>query len=146
MLLAYSVATRATCDRKHVGAVIVKDKQVLSTGYNGSPMGLPECDEVGHELVDMGGRQSCIRSVHAECNAVTLAARHGTAINGSTVYTTASPCYDCFKMLVNAGVTRIVCGEEYAGRYGAYQKVMDLAKSLKISVKYVKVDFRNFLG
>jgi len=109
MDIARVVATRATCDRKHVGAVVVRDRIILSTGYNGSIRGLPHCDEAGHMME--GGH--CVATIHAEANAVLQAARNGVAIDGSTIYTTASPCWPCFKMLANAGVRRIVYGEFY---------------------------------
>ncbi len=109
MQIAEVVATRATCDRKHVGAVIVRDKQVLSTGYNGSVRGLPHCDDVGHMMED----GHCVRVVHAEANAVAQAARNGVAIDKATCYTTASPCWPCFKLLANSGIVRIVFGEFY---------------------------------
>jgi dCMP deaminase len=117
MTIAYDVATRATCDRKHVGAVIVRSRQLLSTGYNGSPRGLPHCDDAGHEMRDMGGRESCVRTVHAEANAIAQAARHGIRIEGATLYTTASPCYDCAKLIINAGIEKVIYGEHYDSRY-----------------------------
>lgn len=109
MALARQVATRATCDRKHVGAVIVRDRTVLSTGYNGSLPGRPHCDDVGHELVD----GHCVATVHAETNAVAQAARTGVRIDGATCYTTASPCWPCYRLLVSAGVVRVVFDEFY---------------------------------
>ena len=115
---AKQAATRASCDRKHVGAVIVKDRRILSTGYNGAAPGTPSCLEVGHLLKDMGGRDSCIRSNHSELNAVVHAARHGVSIEGATIYITVQPCYDCAKMLIAAGIIRIVYGEAYESRYG----------------------------
>ncbi len=109
MNIAQVAATRSTCDRKHVGAVIVRDRQILSTGYNGSIRGLPHCDDVGH-LMDNG---HCIRTVHAEANAIVQAAKRGIEIHGATIYTTASPCWDCFKLIAQAGIVRIVYGEFY---------------------------------
>lgn len=109
MNLATVVATRATCDRKHVGAVLVRERTVLSTGYNGSIRGLPHCDEVGH-MMENG---HCVATVHAEANAIVQAAMNGVAIEGATIYTTASPCWPCFKLIANAGVKRIVYGEFY---------------------------------
>jgi len=134
MNIATEVATRATCDRKHVGAVIVRNKTILSTGYNGSPRGLPHCDEVGHELKEMGGKESCVRTVHAEANAIVQAARTGTAIEGAEIYTTASPCYDCLKLLINAGITRIVCGEFYGSRYGMSAEMKTLAEKAGVEM------------
>lgn len=133
MKIAYDVATRGTCDRKNVGAVIVLNRAILSTGYNGAPRGLPHCDDVGHEMVD----GHCVRTVHAEANAIAQAARNGVAINGADIYTTASPCYDCFKLLINAGIRRVVYGEFYASRYGASKQVLTLAKKAGIKMEYM---------
>ncbi len=138
MSIAVQVATRATCDRKHVGAVIVRNRTILSTGYNGSPRGLPHCDDVGHEMKDMGGRQSCIRTVHAEANAITQAARTGTAIEGAELYTTASPCYDCLKMIVNSGIKKVVCLEFYDSRYGVSGDMERLAKEAGVEMIFLK--------
>jgi dCMP deaminase len=118
MSIARVVAQRATCDRKLVGAVIVVDKAIVSTGYNGAPRGLPDCDNVGHLLKEMGGRMSCIRTAHAEANSLAQAARTGARVEGGTLYTTASTCYDCAKLVINAGIKRVVAGEFYASRYG----------------------------
>lgn len=104
MDIAEQVSTRATCDRKHVGAVIVKGRTLLSTGYNGSVRGAPHCDEVGHLMED----GHCVRTAHAEANAIVQAAKNGTAIDGSYIYTNASPCWPCFKLIANAGITRII--------------------------------------
>jgi len=109
MNIAKQVATRSTCDRKHVGSVIVRDRTILSTGYNGSVRGLPHCDEVGHMMED----GHCVRTTHAEANAVVQAAKNGTRIDGGGIYVTASPCWSCFKLIANAGLVRIVFGEFY---------------------------------
>ncbi len=109
MTIAYQVATRATCDRKHVGAVIVRDKTILSTGYNGSIRGLEHCSEIGH-LMENG---HCVRTVHAEANAIAQAARNGVLIEGSSIYVTASPCWICFRLIANSGIRRIAFGEFY---------------------------------
>src|ERR1700688_1835207 len=109
MNIAREVATRSTCDRKYVGAVIVRDKIILATGYNGSIRGLPHCDEEGHLMED----GHCVRTIHAEANAIIQAARNGVRIEGATVYVTASRCWGCFKMIANAGCMRIVFGEFY---------------------------------
>jgi len=122
MNIAREVSSRSTCDRKHVGAVIVRDRMILATGYNGSVRGLDHCDDVGH-MMDAG---HCVATIHAEANAIIQAARNGVAIEGASFYTTASPCWSCFKMLANAGVGRICFGEFYrderifetAGRLG----------------------------
>lgn len=132
--IAETVSTRSTCDRLRVGAVIVKEKTILSTGYNGSPKHLPHCDDIGHEIVD----GHCIRTIHAEANAVTQAAKYGTAIDGAVMYLTNSPCYDCFKMLVNAGITKIVYRNFYMSRYEASKAVLSLAKKAKIQITNFK--------
>lgn len=102
--IAETVATRSTCDRLHVGAVLVRDRTIISTGYNGSIRGAPHCCDVGCTVE----HQHCITTVHAEANAVAQAARNGSRTDAATCYCTASPCWPCFKLLVNAGITRIV--------------------------------------
>lgn len=109
--IAALVATRSTCNRKQVGVVLVRDNYVLSTGYGGSIAGQPHCIDVGC-LIGHDGT-GCIRTVHAECNAILQAARHGVSTQGATCYSTLSPCSACFKMLANAGIVRIVYAEEY---------------------------------
>lgn len=113
-----SVSTRATCDRGYSGSVIVKDKRILSTGYVGSPAGTPHCDEVGHEMhevINEDGSHSmhCIRTTHAEQNAIVNAARYGIAIEGATIYSNMEPCYTCAKLIINAGIKRVVCNFKY---------------------------------
>ena len=109
MNLAREAATRSTCPRKAVGAVVVRDKAVLATGYNGSMRGLPHCTEVGCLMEN----DHCVRTVHAEANAILQAARHGVRIDGADIYVTASPCWNCFKLIVNAGIRRVLYGEFY---------------------------------
>lgn len=125
--IAAVVASRSTCCRKQVGALLVKDNQILSTGYAGSIAGQPHCIDVGCEI-EPGGVK-CVRTVHAECNAILQAAMHGVSTQGATLYSTLSPCVDCFKMLANAGVIRIVYDEEY--RLPPDEK---LAQSCRISM------------
>jgi dCMP deaminase len=107
--IAQDVAERSTCDRAKVGAVMVKDKRILTTGFNGSPSGLHHCDEVGHLMVD----GHCVRTIHAETNAIIQAALHGVSTNGATCYVTHFPCINCTKTLINAGVARIVYLDDY---------------------------------
>jgi dCMP deaminase len=109
MSIAAQVATRSTCDRKHVGAVIVREKMILATGYNGSLRGIEHCDDVGHLMQD----GHCVRTVHAEANAIVQAARNGVRTEAASIYVTASPCFACFKLIANAGIVRIVFGEFY---------------------------------
>ena len=125
MNIAKEVATRSTCDRKHVGAVIVRGKTILSTGYNGSIKGLDHCDDVGHEMENT----HCIRTIHAEANAIVQAARHGIRIGDSEIFVTASPCYDCFKMIANVGINKVYFGEFYRE-----QRILDHAKELNIQL------------
>ena len=125
MNIAAEVATRSTCDRKHVGAVIVREKTILSTGYNGSIKGLPHCDEAGHEMVD----GHCVRTTHAEANAIVQAAKNGVEINLSEIYVTASPCYNCFKLIANAGIKTIFYKEFYRD-----DRISDRAKEAGINL------------
>ena len=130
MQMAEMVATRSTCNRANVGAIIVKDKRVLSTGYNGSPAGLEHCDEDGHEMED----GHCVRTIHAELNAITIAAKNGVSIDKSEIYITHFPCYHCFKILANVGIKAIY----YKNAYRPAQKIMDYAKQLGIELQEVK--------
>lgn len=130
MKLARVVAERGTCNRKQVGCVIVaRDKTVLATGYNGSLKGTPHCDDAGHLIVD----NHCVRTVHAETNAVSQAARRGTSLGGSIAYVTCAPCPNCFKVLVSAGVERVVFGEPYRN-----ERLFDEATEAGIQVEELK--------
>jgi dCMP deaminase len=113
-----TVATRANCDRGRAAALIVKGKRIIATGYVGAPAGLATCDEVGHLIKvaydERGGQHKhCVRTTHAEMNAIAQAARYGTPIEGATIYTSMTPCLDCTKLLVNAGIARVVCRRRY---------------------------------
>ncbi len=107
--VARVVASRSTCNRAAVGCVIVRERRILTTGYNGAPTGLPHCDDVGH-LIENG---HCIRTLHAEQNALIQAALHGVSTRGATLYVTHQPCFTCAKMIVNAGIVRVVHGRGY---------------------------------
>jgi dCMP deaminase len=116
--LANLVGERGTCDRGHCGALVTKDRRIVSTGYAGSPSGTVHCDEVGHEIdtvINKDGSESkhCIRTTHAEQNAICQAARFGIALDGGTIYTKMAPCYACAKMIINAGIKRVVCSQDY---------------------------------
>ena len=117
MDIARQVATRSTCLRRHVGAVIVRDKRILCTGYNGAPRGLAHCDVVGclrEKLgIPSGQRQEICRGLHAEQNAIIQAALHGVSVEGGTIYITHQPCITCAKMVINAGIVRVVCASAY---------------------------------
>ena len=116
--MAKLVGSRSTCDRGRAGCVIVRNKQVLVTGYAGSPTGLPHCDDVGHEFeerIHSDGKvtKHCIRTIHAEQNALIQAALHGVSVDKATLYCTMTPCYACAKLIVNAGIKNVVVGNDY---------------------------------
>jgi dCMP deaminase len=115
--IAEIVGTRGTCDRGRNGAVIVKNKRIVTTGYVGAPMGLAHCDEAGHIMSEMtiDGKTSkhCIRTAHAESNAIVQAALHGVSTEGATIYVKFEPCLACAKMIINAGIKRVVCQKMY---------------------------------
>jgi dCMP deaminase len=129
MTIAQVVASRSTCDRKHVGAVIVRDKTILSTGYNGSIRGMPHCNEVGHLMEN----DHCVGTIHAEANALVQAARNGVNINDASIYITASPCWSCFKLIANAGIQAIYFGEFYRD-----ERIFDVARTVGIQLMHVE--------
>ena len=129
MNIAHEVASRATCDRKHVGAVIVRGKTILSTGYNGSIRGLPHCNDAGHEMEN----DHCVRTIHAEANAIVQAARNGINIDNSEIFISASPCYNCFKMIANAGLQKIYYAEFYRD-----ERIKEHAKELDIELVHLE--------
>lgn len=120
MEIAEVIKSRSTCMRRQVGAVIVKDNRILSTGYNGAPKGIQHCGETGclreRLNVPSGERHELCRGLHAEQNAIIQAAVFGVAVEGGTLYTTLSPCILCTKMIINAGIKRIVLREDYHDR------------------------------
>jgi len=135
MSIVDMVASRSTCDRGRCGALIVKDNQILSTGYSGSVSGLPHCDQVGHmfaKVINENGEEKvhCIRTIHAEQNAICLAAKRGIAIEGATIYVTMEPCFTCAKMIAQCGIKRVVC--KY--RYHAGQLTRELFKQVGIEL------------
>lgn len=134
MHIAQAVSSRATCDRKQVGALIVTEETILSTGYNGSIRGLPHCDDVGHDMVN----GHCRRTIHAEANAILQAARNGVKINGADIYTTASPCWECFKLIANSGIRRIFYAEFYRE-----EKSFEVAAELGIELIRIRLDNEN---
>jgi len=116
--LAELVGSRGSCDRGRAGCVITREKRIISTGYVGSPVGLPHCDDIGHEMytvIQEDGTQSrhCIRTSHAEANAICQAAKFGASLDGGTLYCKMTPCYVCAKMIINAGIKRVVCAQDY---------------------------------
>jgi dCMP deaminase len=133
MNLAVQAAARSTCPRKTVGAVIVRDKAILATGYNGSLRGLPHCTEVGCLIEN----DHCVRTVHAEANAILQAAKHGVRIEGADIYVTASPCWNCFKLIANAGIGRILYGEFYRD-----QRIIEFAQAAGIELVFLGLEDR----
>jgi dCMP deaminase len=129
MNIAREVSTRATCNRKLVGAVLTRDKTILSTGYNGSPRGMGHCDELGHMMED----GHCVRTGHAEINSIVQAAKNGTNIEGSTIYTTASPCWPCLKAIINAGIKKIVYAELYRD-----ERITEFTKEAGIELQHLE--------
>jgi dCMP deaminase len=116
--LADVASKRATCSRGRSGCVIVRNRQVLATGYVGSPTGLPHCDDIGHlmkKVIQENGEitEHCLRTVHAEQNAICQAAKRGISIDGATIYQRMTPCRTCAMMLINCGIQRVVCERKY---------------------------------
>lgn len=119
MSIAELVGSRGTCSRGRSGCVVVRDKRILVTGYVGSPAGLPHCDEVGHEMHkvtrgdELESSEHCVRTAHAEQNAVAQAAKLGVSVDGATLYCHMTPCYTCAKLLINSGIKRIIAMKDY---------------------------------
>lgn len=130
MQIAKVTSQRSTCSRKHVGAVIVRDYTILSTGYNGSVRGMAHCDDEGHMMED----SHCVRVVHAEANAIVQAAKNGVRIDGADIYVTASPCWNCFKLIANSGIKRVFYDEFYRD-----QRTIDMAKQAGIEMIHIGV-------
>ena len=148
--LAHAAAKRATCDRGRSGCVIVRDRQVLVTGYVGSPQGLPHCDDVGHlmkKVVHDDGTvtQHCMRTVHAEQNAICQAARRGIALEGGTLYCRMTPCRTCAMLIINCGIERVVC----QNRYHAAAESEEMFRQAGVKLDYFSeevVDYENQKG
>jgi dCMP deaminase len=132
MKIAYAVSERSTCDRAFVGCVLVLEKRILTTGFNGSPTGQPHCDEEGHLMVD----GHCIRTIHAETNAIIQAALHGVSTKGATCYVTHLPCINCTKALINAGIVRLV----YSIAYRTDENAMNFLKAANIEISQNEFD------
>jgi dCMP deaminase len=133
MKIAYAVSERSTCDRAFVGSVMVLEKRILTTGFNGSPKGQPHCDEIGHLMVD----GHCVRTIHAETNAIIQAALHGVSTKGATCYVTHFPCMSCTKALINAGIDRLV----YSTAYRIDENALDFLSAARIEI--CQVEFLN---
>lgn len=138
MEVANAIAKRATCDRGRSGCVIAKDNQILATGYVGAPAGLPHCDDVGHQMrkvlhEDGTITEHCVRTVHAEQNAICQAAKRGVSIDGATLYCRMTPCRTCAMLIINCGIVRVVA--EY--RYHDGDESEDLFRMAGIKLEYV---------
>ena len=142
-----TVSKRGTCDRGRASCVFVKNKQILVTGYAGSPVGFPHCDEVGHQMKKMIHEDGtitdhCVRTVHAEQNAICQAAKRGISIEGSTVYVNMTPCRICTMLLINCGVKRVMAGEKYHA--GVESETMLAKAGIKLEFKSKKVvEYKN---
>ena len=142
MEVAEAISKRATCDRGRSGCVIARDKQILVTGYVGSPPGFPHCDEAGHQLKKMTHEdgavtEHCVRTVHAEQNAVCQAAKMGISIRGATLYCRMTPCRTCAMLVINCGITRIVCERKYHA--GGESEELFKQAGIELTFKYNEV-------
>ncbi len=145
MEVCRAIAKRATCDRGRSGCVIARDHQVLATGYVGAPAGLPHCDEVGHQLKQLVHEDGtvtkhCVRTVHAEQNAICQAARRGIGIQGATLYCRMTPCRTCAMMIINCGILHVVCDRKYHD--GAESEAMFVQAGLVL--EYVEQDAEKY--
>jgi len=128
MEIANTVSKRSTCDRKRVGCILVKNKRIIATGYNGSIPGAEHCDDVGHLMVG----DHCVRSVHAEVNAIIQCAIHAVSCDGSICYCNTIPCWNCFKILASSGIKKIYYSDDYEAELK--DNVMKFSKDLDIPI------------
>lgn len=145
MEIANAVSKRATCDRSRTGCVIVRDRQILVTGYVGAPKGFPHCDEVGHQMkqtVHEDGHitNHCVRTVHAEQNAICQAAKRGISLDGATLYCRMTPCRVCAMMLINCGIKRVVC----ESKYHAGQESEEMFKQAGIEIVFFSDEIQKY--
>lgn len=143
--LCESVSKRATCDRGMSGCVIVKEKRIMTTGYVGSPAGLPHCGEVGHDMrkvFDEDGNvsQHCVRTLHAEQNAIIQAAKFGISLDGATLYCKMTPCRRCAMIIINAGIKRVICEK----RYHADKDTLELFKKSGVELTVMSKEVENY--
>jgi dCMP deaminase len=145
MEIANTVSKRASCDRGRSGCVIARDRQLLVSGYVGSPIGLPHCDEVGHQMKKMQHEdgsitQHCVRTVHAEQNAICQAAKLGISLLGATLYCRMTPCRTCAMLIINCGIVRVVCERKYHA--GAESE--EMFKTAKVKLEYVHDEVQKY--
>ncbi|MCX6739062.1 MAG: cytidine/deoxycytidylate deaminase family protein [Candidatus Parcubacteria bacterium] len=152
LTLTEAVGTRSSCNRGRTGCIITRDHRILATGYSGAPRGLPHCDDIGHEMhkvthSDGSETEHCIRTTHAEQNAIAVAARFGISLDGGTLYCHMTPCYTCAKMAINAGIKNIVVLKDYlAGKRS--KEIFKMAKikliiATKEMERYCEMDQKN---
>ncbi|MDR3126478.1 MAG: cytidine/deoxycytidylate deaminase family protein [Rickettsiales bacterium] len=147
MKIMEAVATRATCDRGRSGCVIARDNVILSTGYVGSPNGSPHCDDVGHLMKEIRHEdgsvsQHCMRTAHAEANAICQAAKNGVSINGATLYCRMTPCRNCAMMIANSGIKRVVVQHDYHG----VSETLDIFKNAGVELVMLSSDKPSYDG
>lgn len=145
--LVDQIATRATCDRGKSGCVVVRDKRIICTGYVGSPSGMDHCDDVGHDLkqvVDDDGtvRQHCVRTIHAEQNAIIQAARYGLPLEGTTIYCSMEPCRVCAMLVASSGISRVVAGR----RYHAATDTPDILAAAGVTLDIIEDEVEQYEG
>ncbi|MBU0471813.1 MAG: cytidine/deoxycytidylate deaminase family protein [Nanoarchaeota archaeon] len=145
MEVARTIAKRATCDRGRSGCVIAREKQLLVTGYVGSPIGLSHCDEVGHQMrkvihEDDTISQHCVRTIHAEQNAICQAAKLGVSIKGATLYCKMTPCRVCAMLIINSGIKRVVCEK----KYHAGEESEQMFKKAGIKIEYFDKEIEKY--
>ncbi len=143
--VANTIAKRATCDRGRSGCVIARDKQILVTGYVGSPMGLPHCDDVGHlfkKVIHEDGKitNHCVRTVHAEQNAICQAAKMGISLNGATLYCRMTPCRTCAMLIINCGIKKVICER----KYHAGSESEEMFRQAGISIEFVYDEIQQY--
>jgi len=143
--LVETIGKRATCNRGRSGCVIIKEKRILATGYVGAPTGAKHCDEIGHEMhavIHEDGHQTthCIRTSHAEQNAIANAARFGVALENATLYCHMTPCYICAKMIINAGIKKVVCNKDYQ----AGERSKELFKECRIEFILINPEIEKY--
>lgn len=143
--LMETVAKRATCDRGRSGCIIVRDRRIVSTGYVGSPPGLPHCDDIGHlmkEMIDEDGtvRKHCVRTIHAEQNAICQAARYGIALEGTTLYCKMEPCRVCAMLIISVGISKVVAKK----KYHAAQETREMFKTANVELVVLEDEFEQY--
>ena len=143
--LMAEVGKRATCERGRSGSLIVKEKRILATGYVGSPPGLPHCDEIGHlmkQVIDEDGsaRQHCVRTIHAEQNAICQAARYGIPLEGTTLYCKMEPCRTCAMLIISTGITKVIAQR----RYHAAQETREMFKLAGLELVVVEDEMETY--